>query len=64
MDGNLTAPTPACIPTLCFYQLDAELEKQLLDAQTEILCQELHCTGKSFIFPAEQPGVIHWTEFH
>lgn len=42
------------------------LETPLLDGQTdrEIICQELHCTGNSFIFPAEQPGVIHWTEFH
>lgn len=65
MDGNVTAPTPAWIPTLFFDQLDAELEKPLLDGQTdrEILCQELHCTGNSFIFPAEQPGVICWTEF-
>lgn len=33
MDGNITAPTPARMPTLGFDQLDAELEKQLLDAQ-------------------------------
>lgn len=68
MAGNITGPVPASIPTLCFGQLGAGLEKQLLDAQTDrqtdMLCQELHCTGNSFIFPAELPGVISWTEFH
>lgn len=42
VDGNITALIPACIPTLGFDQLGAELEKPLLDGQTdrEILCQE------------------------
>lgn len=62
VDGNITALIPACIPTLGFDQLGAELEKPLLDGQTDRQRDPL--SGNSFIFPAEQPGVTCWTEFH